>query len=182
MRAHEHRMTALTSYIAMGSNLQQPLQQLRSATKGLAQLPDSTLISISQAYRSAAVGPGEQPDYLNAVARVDTRLPPRELLAGLQALERAHGRERSERWGARTLDLDILLYGDLYMDEPALTIPHPRMRERNFVLYPLAEVAQENLVLPDGTDLDTLLSNCPRGDLLETGLDLDSEEACTPKA
>ena len=148
-------------YIALGSNLENPLQQLRDAIAALAGLPASQLAAVSRAYTSAAVGPGEQPDYLNAAARLDTELAPLQLLDALQDIERRQGRTRGERWSARTLDLDLLLYGDTTLSTERLTLPHPRMSERNFVLYPLLDVADANLMLPDGRKLDTLVRACP---------------------
>lgn len=166
-----------TAFIALGSNLSDPPRQLRNALRAIRQLPDSQVVALSRVYRSAAVGPGLQPDYLNAVLRLDTSLQPLALLAALQVIEQAQGRERGERWGPRTLDLDILLYDDRLIDTTTLNIPHPAMRERDFVLYPLREVAGGKWLLPDGTDLDTLVALCPRGDLQEVGLDLEGEAA-----
>jgi 2-amino-4-hydroxy-6-hydroxymethyldihydropteridine diphosphokinase len=160
----------IPAYIGLGSNLQQPLLQLRAALRAIARLPSSRLVQVSSFYRSAAVGPGKQPDYLNAVLRLDTDLPPAQLLEALQAIEHAQGRVRNIRWGARSLDLDILLYGDQQIATPDLTIPHPALGQRNFVVYPLAEIAGPNLVLPDGTDLGTLIARCPPGDLVKTRL------------
>lgn len=162
----------ITTYIGLGSNLLHPLEQLRNAVRAIAALPQSRLAAVSTAYRSRAVGPGEQPDYLNAVLRLETTLEPGQLLAALQDIERAQGRERSVRWGPRTLDLDILLYGDALIDSPALTIPHPALHTRNFVLYPLEEVSGPDLRLPAGDRLGNLLDQCPRGELLATGLHL----------
>ena len=169
----------IAAYIALGSNLQQPAQQLRNAVAAIAQLRESRIDSVSSIYRSPAVGPGVQPDYLNAVLRLDTRLPPLALLEALQQIELSQGRIRGERWAARSLDLDILLYGDHLIDTTRLRVPHPEMKHRNFVLYPLAEIAGLNLVLPDGSDLGTLVAQCPRAELVETGLTLDSSaSAC----
>lgn len=162
------------AYIALGSNLQDPAYQLRTAVTALGRLPDSHIEGISAIYRSAAVGPGPQPDYLNAVLRLDTRLPPMTLLDALQKIERDQGRVRGVRWGARTLDLDLLLYGDLQIDTPRLTVPHPAMHQRNFVLYPLREINDANLLLPGATDLDTLVAQCPRGDLVKIDLQLSN--------
>ncbi|MCB1701176.1 MAG: 2-amino-4-hydroxy-6-hydroxymethyldihydropteridine diphosphokinase [Halioglobus sp.] len=167
-------------YIGLGSNLCEPIRQLRDAIVALDQLSASRLVQVSSAYRSAAVGPGEQPDYLNAVALLDTALEPQALLEALQGIEQAQGRERKVRWGARSLDLDILLYGDSIVSTGSLTIPHPEMRRRNFVLYPLAEISGLNLILPDGTELATLLSQCPRGNLANTGLRLTHRDAHAP--
>ena len=136
------------AYIALGSNLQNPQQQLHSAISAIAQLAQSSIGPISSFYRSTAVGPGKQPDYLNAVLRLDTKLEPLELLDELQNIENSQGRERQERWGPRTLDLDLLLYGDVTLISPRLTIPHPRMHQRNFVLYPLQEISDTTRYCP----------------------------------
>ncbi|AQA17821.1 2-amino-4-hydroxy-6-hydroxymethyldihydropteridine diphosphokinase [Halioglobus japonicus] len=167
----------IRTYIALGSNLAQPLTQLRQAVMALAKLPDSQLIASSLAYRSKAVGPGEQPDYLNAVVRIDTTLTPIALLDALQAIENQQGRLRTERWGARTLDLDMLLYGEQTIDEQRLQVPHPRMTERDFVLQPLADIAPPKMMLPDGRELDTLLGRCPRGELVRTELTIAPDNA-----
>ncbi|MEE4145911.1 MAG: 2-amino-4-hydroxy-6-hydroxymethyldihydropteridine diphosphokinase [Halieaceae bacterium] len=161
--------------IGLGSNLQEPLQQLRRALLAMARLPASRLVQVSSAYRSAAVGPGEQPEYLNAAALLETSLEPGALLQALQRIERSQGRVRTIRWGPRTIDLDILLYGDLRLVDPTLTIPHPALALRNFVLYPLLELCGPNRVLPDGEDLATLTARCPQGDLVKTGLQLTGD-------
>ncbi|WP_421556564.1 2-amino-4-hydroxy-6-hydroxymethyldihydropteridine diphosphokinase [Pseudomonas kitaguniensis] len=147
-------------YIGMGSNLAAPDQQLRSAIDALALLPGTRLAGVSAFYQSDSLLPG-QPRYTNAVAAVDSRLAPLELLDALQAIENDQGRERRERWGPRTLDLDILLFGDRLIDEPRLTVPHYQMHLRAFVLYPLAELAPADLQLPDGQTLKELLTACP---------------------
>ncbi len=162
----------IRAYLGLGSNLEQPARQLSRALEALAALPRSRLACVSAVYRSAAVGPGSQPDYLNAVAGLDTALAPLALLTRLQAIELGQGRVRTVRWGPRTLDLDLLLYGQRKIDTPRLQVPHPRLAERDFVLYPLAEIAGEGLLLPDGTDIATLLRRCPRGDLTRTGITL----------
>ena len=150
----------VVSYIGLGSNLSEPVQQLRSALDYLNKLPESRLVRCSSFYRSAPVGPGDQPDYVNAVAEMETELTPLQLLDRLQAIEAEHGRERSIRWGARTLDLDILLFGQQCIDCERLQVPHPRMGERNFVLLPLAELEPE-LQLPTGESIQALLRQCP---------------------
>ncbi|PJK36494.1 2-amino-4-hydroxy-6-hydroxymethyldihydropteridine diphosphokinase [Pseudomonas sp. S10E 269] len=147
-------------YVGMGSNLAAPDQQLRSALDALAQLPGTTVAGVSTFYQSDSLLPG-QPRYTNAVAALDSRLAPLELLDALQAIEIDQGRERLERWGPRTLDLDILLFGDRLIDEPRLKVPHYQMHLRAFVLYPLAELAPASLTLPDGQTLDDLLAACP---------------------
>lgn len=160
------------AYIALGSNLGDPPTQLQRAVDALSGLPRTRLHRLSGVYSSTAVGPGEQPDYLNAVARIQTGLAPLALLDALQAIEAAQGRERSVRWGPRTLDLDLLLYGELILTEPRLTVPHPRISERAFVLFPLADVAGTNLLLPDGQDLDKLVASCEPGVARRTPLAL----------
>ena len=144
----------------MGSNLAAPEQQLRSAVEALARLPDTTVFGVSAFYQSDSLLPG-QPRYTNAVAALDSDLAPLDLLDALQAIENDQGRERLERWGPRTLDLDILLFGDRLIDEPRLKVPHYQMHVRAFVLYPLAELAPGTLQLPDGRRLSDLLTACP---------------------
>ena len=161
-------------YIALGSNLQNPEKQLRRAVRALRTLPDSRVEQISPVYRSPAVGPGEQPDYLNAVLRLSTRLSPPDLLDALQRIEADQGRVREQRWDARTLDLDILLYGQERIETARLTVPHPAMKQRDFVLYPLAEIGGDNLLLPDGTVLGTLVAASAGGGLEKTDVRLDN--------
>lgn len=151
-------------YIGLGSNLDNPRQQVSTALLELAQLQDCTLVSQSRLYRSDPVGPQDQPDFINAVAALDTTLPPHALLDQLQAVEQQHQRVRERHWGPRTLDLDLLLYGNETLATDRLTVPHAFMRERAFVLWPLAEIAPE-LKLPDGSCLSTLLAHCAMGTL-----------------
>jgi 2-amino-4-hydroxy-6-hydroxymethyldihydropteridine diphosphokinase len=146
-------------YIGLGSNLADPAEQLRDAIKAMARLPQSSLSGVSSFYVSDSLLAG-QPRYTNAVAAIDTSLPPLTLLDALQAIENDQGRERLERWGPRTLDLDILLFGNRLIDEPRLKVPHYQMQERAFVLYPLAELAP-GLTFADGRRLDDLLAECP---------------------
>lgn len=149
-------------YIGLGSNLAEPQQQLRGALQALAELPESSLAAVSSLYASDPLGPADQPRYVNAVAALDTDLAPLKLLDALQRIELAQGRERkAERWGPRTLDLDILLFGDRLIDEPRLKVPHYHMQARAFVLYPLAEIAPLELVFADGRRLADLLTACP---------------------
>lgn len=148
-------------YIGLGSNLDTPRQQLHSALEALARLPQSRLAGQSSLYASDPLGPADQPRYVNAVAALDTELQPWQLLDALQRIEQEQGRVRkAERWGPRTLDLDILLFGERRIDDERLTVPHYHMHARPFVLYPLAELAPE-LVLPDGRALRELLTACP---------------------
>jgi 2-amino-4-hydroxy-6-hydroxymethyldihydropteridine diphosphokinase len=137
---------------------------LQRALTALAELEHCRLGRISPFYGNPAVGPGTQPDYINAVAELFTTLDAHALLANLQAIETTQGRIRTERWGARTLDLDLLLYGAETIATAKLQVPHPRIRERNFVLYPLHDIAPD-LRFPDGTPLTALLDCCPGADL-----------------
>jgi len=146
------------AFIGLGSNLQQPLTQIHNALKELAQLPQSKLTKHSSLYETAPMGPPglsgqpdyEQPGYINAVAELATELAPEQLLDQLQSIENSHHRERGEvQWGPRTLDLDLLLYGDEIIETERLTVPHPGITERNFVLIPMVEISPE-LKLPDG--------------------------------
>jgi len=157
------------AWIGLGSNLDEPRKQVSTALTELSELPDTSLVAHSSLYRSDPVGPAGQPDYINAVAALDTRLEPEALLDALQAIEQAHRRVRKIHWGPRTLDLDLLLYGSEVISTPRLSVPHPFMTERNFVLWPLAELAPE-LVLPDGRTLDELLRQCPLGTLEKISL------------
>ena len=136
--------TTPTAYIGLGANLGDAPAALRAAVQALAALPGTQVLQCSALYRSAPVD-ATGPDYHNAVAAVRTTLAPHGLLAALQAIEAAAGRERPYRNAPRTLDLDILLFGDLALDTPTLTVPHPRLRERAFVLRPLAEIAPERV-------------------------------------
>ncbi|WP_220812194.1 2-amino-4-hydroxy-6-hydroxymethyldihydropteridine diphosphokinase [Pseudomonas paralcaligenes] len=149
-------------YLGLGSNLAEPLRQLRDALAAIAELPCSQLAAVSSFYASDPLGPPDQPRYANAVAALDTELAPLELLDSLQHIEREQGRVRkAERWGPRTLDLDILLFGERLLAEERLTVPHYHMHARAFVLYPLAEIAPADLQLPDGRTLSALLTACP---------------------
>jgi 2-amino-4-hydroxy-6-hydroxymethyldihydropteridine diphosphokinase len=132
----------MIAYIGIGANLGDARANVEDALARLAALPVSTLLRRSSSYRSAPIDSSGD-DYINAVACIDTALAPLDLLAALQAIELAHGRERPYRNAPRTLDLDVLLYGDLQIDLPSLRVPHPRMRERAFVLAPLLEIATD---------------------------------------
>jgi 2-amino-4-hydroxy-6-hydroxymethyldihydropteridine diphosphokinase len=139
-------MRAVDAYIGLGANLGDAKATLAAAFNALEALPESELVRRSSIYRSAPID-SSGPDYLNAVVRLRTSLDAHELLAQLQSIERSHGRERPYRNAPRTLDLDLLLYGEQHIDTPTLVVPHPRAHERAFVLAPLAELAPE-LVIP----------------------------------
>ena len=146
----------MQALIGLGSNLDHPSQRLISALRALQHLPGITLRQHSRLYTSAPVGPQDQPDYINAVASFTVTLGAEVLLDALQAIENAHGRTRSGgRWTARTLDLDILLYGSQEINTDRLKVPHPWMKQREFVIHPLYEIAPD-LSLPDGS----LLVDC----------------------
>lgn len=159
-------MTPVIAYIGLGSNLGDPAANLHSAIAQLAAAPGIELRGVSRFYASKPMGPQDQPDYVNAVACVQTNLSAHELLQALFAVERAHGRIRdaSLRWGPRTLDLDLLLYGAEIIDTADLHVPHPGICERSFVVLPLADLAP-HLVLPNGRTLQDCLRSLPCDDL-----------------
>ncbi|MFC0048912.1 2-amino-4-hydroxy-6-hydroxymethyldihydropteridine diphosphokinase [Rheinheimera tilapiae] len=163
-------------YLGLGANLDAPLQQLQQAVTALSQLPQSQLAAVSSFYGSKPMGPQDQPDYVNAVAALDTTLPAETLLNELQRIELEQGRQRKDdRWGPRTLDLDILLYGEEILATPRLTVPHYGMHQREFVLYPLLELAPQ-LHIPGLGALADIAKQVPRNGLtiltpgLESGL------------
>jgi 2-amino-4-hydroxy-6-hydroxymethyldihydropteridine diphosphokinase len=154
-RTHEELLME-TAYIALGSNLENPRHQLALGVAALARLPHTRLTAQSSLYRSAPVGYVSQPDFVNAIAAITTDLAPRALLDELLAIEREHGRVREVPNGPRTLDLDIALYGERVINEPGLTVPHPRMAQRAFVIVPLAEIAPDVPVPGQGRVRDLL--------------------------
>ena len=143
------------AYIGIGANLDDPQQQVKEAIAELGLLPNTQLIQASSLYHSKPVGPQDQPDYIKAVACIETELTPIELLDALQSLEQQHGRIRKRHWGGRTLDLDILLIDQQIIESERLTVPHPYAAERSFVLFPLEEIAPK-LVFPSGKPLQQL--------------------------
>lgn len=161
------------AYVGLGSNFDDPRQQITTALAELNAIPQTRVVTHSGLYRSAPVGPAGQPDYINAVAALNTELSPHRLLARLFEIENLHWRVRGMRWGPRTLDLDLLLYGQETWQDETLTIPHPRLHERGFVLYPLYEVAP-HLVIPGRGLLSELLEHCPKQEL--TPLEADNND------
>ncbi|ABR75084.1 2-amino-4-hydroxy-6-hydroxymethyldihydropteridine diphosphokinase [Actinobacillus succinogenes] len=147
-----------TAFIALGSNLNQPVKQLDAAVKAIASLPETVIVKTSSYYGSKPMGPQDQPDYVNAVLKIQTELSPLTLLDKLQRIENQQGRVRLRRWGERTLDLDILLYDNVKIQSERLTIPHYDMQNREFVVVPLAEIALER-ILPDGKTVAELKRN-----------------------
>jgi 2-amino-4-hydroxy-6-hydroxymethyldihydropteridine diphosphokinase len=156
------REDAIAAYVGIGSNLGDPEAQVRGAIEALASMPQTRFVRASRLFRTAPWGRADQPAFVNAAAEIATALAPRALLDALLTIERAHGRHRDgTRWGPRTLDLDVLLYGDGVIDEPGLAIPHPHLAERAFVLVPLA-------------DLDPALQVPGRGRISELLRDVDA--------
>ena len=147
------------AYIGLGANIGEPGRQLQSALEELKALPRSRVTAVSGVYRSAPIGFLDQPEFLNAAAQLDTDLPPEELLEALQEIERRHGRERPFAGAPRSLDLDLLLYGEATAATGRLELPHPRMHERAFVLMPLAEIAPE-ITIPGRGKARDLLAAC----------------------
>ena len=150
----------LMAYIGIGSNLDDPVRQVKEALEELDTIPDSVLIGQSSLYTSKPMGPADQPDYVNAVASLDTLLSADELLQALQKIEQRLGREPGgEKWGPRVIDLDLLLYGKKKLSTDTLTVPHPGLHERDFVIIPLAEIAG-NMTIPGKGALSTLIADC----------------------
>jgi len=155
--------SALTHvYVGLGSNLEVPAQQVCRAFGELNGIPNTRCLACSSLYVSAPVGPPNQPDYINAAATLLTGLDPRDLLNHLQSIERAHGRERGERWGPRTLDLDLLVFGETIMNTRELVLPHPEICNRDFVLLPLHEIAPELRIPGMGALVDLIPDHFPQ--------------------
>jgi 2-amino-4-hydroxy-6-hydroxymethyldihydropteridine diphosphokinase len=157
------------AYIGIGSNLNDPAARVQAAFGELERLPATRLAARSSLYGSRPMGPADQPDYVNAVAGVDTRLPALELLLALAQIEDREGRSRgTAKWGPRTLDLDLLLYGEQCIATPVLTVPHPGLHARDFVLVPLAEIAGD-LDVPGHGLLSALSGCCEKHGLVRLG-------------
>jgi 2-amino-4-hydroxy-6-hydroxymethyldihydropteridine diphosphokinase len=154
----------IIAYLGLGSNLANPLKQLKTARSAIASLAQVEELAFSSFYHSPPMGPQDQPDYVNAVMAIVTDLAPLDLLRCLQNIEQEQGRIRERRWGERTLDLDLLLYDDQQINYPDLIVPHVGLSERAFVLYPLQEIAP-NLVIPTLGSIGKLVANCPSAGL-----------------
>jgi 2-amino-4-hydroxy-6-hydroxymethyldihydropteridine diphosphokinase len=137
---------AVSAFVGLGSNLDDPASQIERALAKIRDLPETEVFSVSSLYRSAPFGGVEQPDFLNAVAQLQSALDATELLRHLLRIEESHGRVRSERWGPRNIDLDLLVFGDVIIDSDQLKLPHPGIAERNFVLLPLQEIAPDLVI------------------------------------
>lgn len=153
------------AFVGLGGNVGAATTTLRAAIGDLSALPDTQLLRASRLYRTPAWGMEDQPDFVNAVAMLETQLAPQALLEHLLAIERIHGRSRNAdlRWGPRTLDLDLLLYGDAVIDEPGLHVPHPQLHKRAFALQPLVEIAPETVIPGIGRASDALAAMATTG-------------------
>lgn len=159
----------MESYIGLGSNLDNPELQLKIALAALNEIPGVSLVQSSSFYRSKPLGPSDQPDFINAVVLLASDLTAMELLGRLQLIENRQGRDRDgQRWGPRTLDLDILLYGNEIINEAELTVPHPEIRHRNFVLMPLLEL-DPDIEIPGLGRAEELLEDIGTGGIIKLG-------------
>jgi 2-amino-4-hydroxy-6-hydroxymethyldihydropteridine diphosphokinase len=147
-------------FIGLGSNLDKPQEQIETAINDIKLISAVEFVASSSLYRSPPMGPQDQPDYINAVIAVETKLTPHDLLDKLQAIEQQHGRVRQRHWGERTLDLDLLVYGDTIINDERLVVPHPGIAERAFVIYPLAEIDKEFIIPLLGT-AEQIAIKCP---------------------
>ena len=160
-------MQTVFAYIGLGSNLYNPKLQIVKAIEELHRLSNSNVIEWSSLYASKPMGPKDQPDFINAVVKISTALPPEELLLALHKIEDSHDRKRDEdRWGPRTLDLDILLYGEQCIDSENLQIPHSGIADREFVLIPLQEI-ETDLIIPGKGELSDLVNQIPPHELIK---------------
>lgn len=166
------RVKFSVAYISLGSNLENPPEQIRRALRALDSMPGTRLVADSGLFLSKPLvppaGPIPQPDYFNAVAKIQTRLDALELLDRLQQIERSQRRQRKQRWGPRTIDLDIVMYDDMQMNSERLTLPHPGMHLREFVLYPLRNI-DDSLEIPGRGMLGDLIDRCPQNGLQYLG-------------
>lgn len=149
-------------FIGLGSNLDEPLSQLKKAIEYLKNIENLTVVNVSDFYSSSPMGPQDQPDYINAVAELSTTLTAEQLLNELQRIEQKQGRVRKQHWGARTLDLDILLFGNEVINTERLIVPHSGISERNFVLYPLRDLVNSSFKIPKAGNISELLAACPK--------------------
>ena len=146
--------------MGLGSNIEEPARQLLRACNALAELPDTRLVAVSSVYESLPMGPSDQPSFLNACAHIETTTDPTDLLAALLSIETTMGRVRKRRWGERCIDLDLLFYENVQIQSEQLTLPHPGLYQRDFVLKPLAELLGNEYLMPNGVDIGTLLLGC----------------------
>lgn len=147
------------AYVALGSNIEGPIAQIEQAMLGLSEIPQTTILVKSSLYRTPPWGKTDQPEFINAVVKIKTQCSAHELLSYLQAIEKNQKKKKTEQWGPRTIDCDLILYGNEVMESATLTLPHPRMLSRGFVLVPLAEIAP-TLIFPSGKSIAELLVQC----------------------
>lgn len=164
--SQQAHLTAVRAFIALGANIGEPLEQLDAAVKALDNVTAITCLAMSKVYQSPPHGPQDQPDFTNAVVAITTTLAPTELLSVMQAIELGLGRTRKRHWGERKIDLDLILHGDTVMQTPALTIPHPRAHQREFVVKPLYDL-DPKLYIPSHGYVADLLQNLPVKNLRE---------------
>jgi len=145
------------AYIGLGSNMESPRQHITTAIQSLGEIQSTRIINVSSLYKSKPMGPQNQGDYINAVVQIETEMEPTELLNCLQAIENDHGRVRAEHWGPRTIDLDILMFGNEIIQNDRLTVPHPEITNRSFVIVPLAEIDPACVVPEKGLVSDLIL-------------------------
>ena len=160
------------AFIGLGANIGEPLEQLQQAVRELEETPGILLMAASSIYQSLPLGPQDQPDFFNACLHLRTDIEPYPLLGILKDIEARMGRRLSRRWGERCIDLDLLLLGETELTSSELTLPHPGMHERAFVLKPLAELVSTGFKMPDGRELGKLLSACPEPDAMPSGIRL----------
>ena len=158
--------------VGLGANIDNPMQQLTRALQTLAQHSDIEIKGVSRVYRSAPLGPSDQPDFLNAAVKIDTALSPSAVLDAVKIIERQQGRVTARRWGERCIDLDILLYGGITLQTETLCIPHPGVSARSFVLDPLIDLLGQRFKMPSGEELGKLRALCPDGDIQVTDFEL----------
>jgi len=166
----DQTISMIKAYIGMGSNLDEPIQQLQNALLELREIPETKLATVSSFYRSKPVGPQDQPDFINAVAEIETALSAEDLLDALQEIEAKHERVRERHWGPRTLDLDILLFGDEIIDTKRLNVPHKEMLNRNFVLLPLFELTND-MIIPGAGKLGDYVDKCDESTIIKINFD-----------
>lgn len=160
MNNYNHSKSEMICFIGVGSNLNTPKEQIKCAINVLSSYPKIKVISKSSLYISKALETRDQPDYINCVISIKTEYSPYELLKTLQEIEKKQGRVRKKKWASRIIDLDILLYGNKKISDQELTIPHPEIYKRHFVVYPLAEISN-NLVFPDNRHINEIITQCP---------------------
>lgn len=167
----------IEAFVGLGSNIENPGKQLQTACQKLAALPKTQLVALSAVYESPPMGPPDQPWYLNACARLQTLREPEDLLDALLAIEAHMGRVRHRRWGERCIDLDLLLFGNRRIQSDRLTVPHPGLYTRDFVLRPLSDLVGSEYVMPNGVDIGTLLAGCTTGSLMKRDIQLPTGES-----